>query len=178
LGLPFRQLLTSVPSQVEKLAFLACHCVVRIPVKRNSTTGGPRSGQLADRLILYLLNFVLVKERIAFQAYSTLMQNVPLSTRGSINSSSLIYKIIAYLPDITMPLHLGTTTEIPKELGIGNFRGSPQMTTNVMVNEMLNSQPVHFTEENAKFAEIFYDFFADSAFSAVEIAMVRYSKHC
>jgi hypothetical protein len=33
-----------------------------------------------------LLNFVLVKERIAFQAYSTLIQNVPLSTRGSIIS--------------------------------------------------------------------------------------------
>jgi hypothetical protein len=32
-----------------------------------------------------LLNFVLVKERVAFQAYSILMQNVPLSTRGSIN---------------------------------------------------------------------------------------------
>jgi hypothetical protein len=47
-----------------------------------------------------------------------------------------------------------------------------------MVNEMLNSQPVHFTAENAKFAEILYDFFADSAFSAVEIAMVRCSKHC
>jgi hypothetical protein len=48
----------------------------------------------------------------------------------------------------------------------------------LMVNEMLNSQPVQFTAENAEFAEIFYDSFADSALSAVEIAVVRCSMNC
>jgi hypothetical protein len=48
----------------------------------------------------------------------------------------------------------------------------------VMVNEMLNSQPVHVAAENAKLADIFCDYFADSAFSAVEIAVVGCSKHC
>ena len=47
-----------------------------------------------------------------------------------------------------------------------------------MVNEMLNSQPVHFTAENAKLAEIFYDFFSGSALSVVEIAVVNCSEYC